>query len=60
MLTNIILLGMTITMAIVGYTSAYTVMKKQIVLRDIELHMAYTYIGDKLDARATKKRERRT
>ncbi len=51
---------MMITMAIVGYTSAYTVMKKQIVLRDIELHMAYTYIGDKLDARATKKRVRRT
>ena len=49
MLTNLLFLGCMITMAVVGYTSAYTVMKKELVMKDIQLHMAYTYIGDKLD-----------
>lgn len=50
---------MMITMACVGYASAYKIMHKEIVARDIQLHMAYTYIGDKLNERGGKKTIRR-
>jgi hypothetical protein len=53
-MTNILLFLMMITMACVGYASAYKIMQREIVKRDIELHMAYTYIGDKLNERARK------
>jgi hypothetical protein len=56
MMTNIILFMMMIGMACRGYASAYIVMQREITRRDIELNMAYTYIGDKLSERARKKR----
>lgn len=60
MMTNLILFLMMITMACVGYASAYKIMQKEILARDIQLHMAYTYIGDKLNERGGKKTIRRT
>jgi hypothetical protein len=56
MMTNIILFMMMIGMACIGYASAYIVLQREITRRDIELNMAYTYIGDKLHERARKKR----
>jgi hypothetical protein len=54
-MTNILLFIMMIGMACVGYASAYVVLQREITRRDMELHMAYTYIGDKLNERARKK-----
>jgi len=59
-MTNLILLLMMITMACVGYASAYKIMQKEILAKDIQLHMAYIYIGDKLNERGGKKTIRRT
>ena len=56
MMTNLILFLMMITMACVGYASAYKVMKREILERDIQLHMAYTFIEKGLHERARKKR----
>ena len=44
MLTNLLFLGCMITMAVVGYTSAYTVMKKELVMKDIQLHLSLIHI----------------
>lgn len=55
-MTNVILFMMMIGMACIGYASAYIVLQREITRRDIELNMAYTYIGDKLHERARKKR----
>ena len=60
MMTNIILFLMMIGMACIGYASAYIVMQREITRRDIELNMAYTYIGDKLSERTREKRVRKT
>ena len=51
---------MMITMACVGYASAYKIMQREILARDIQLHMAYTYIGDNINGRGGKKTIRRT
>jgi len=59
-MTNLIIFLMMITMACVGYASAYKIMQREIVAKDIQLHMAYTYIGDKINARGGKKTIRRT
>ena len=60
MMTNLILFLMMITMACVGYASAYKIMQREIVAKDIQLHMAYTYIGDKIHEQSTRKKIRRT
>ena len=49
---------MMITMACVGYASAYKVMKREITERDIQLHMAYTFIEKRLNDRPRKARVR--
>jgi len=59
-MTNLILFLMMITMACVGYASAYKIMQREILARDIQLHMAYTYIGDNINGRGGKKTIRRT
>ena len=60
MMTNILLFLMMITMACVGYASAYKVMQREIVERDIQLHMAYTFIEKRLNDRQRKTRVRTT
>ena len=56
MMTNILLFLMMITMACVGYASAYKIMKREILERDIQLHMAYTFIEKRLNDRPRKAR----
>ena len=60
MITNILLFLMMITMACVGYASAYKVMQREILERDIQLHMAYTFIEKRLNDRQRKTRVRTT
>ena len=60
MMTNILLFLMMITMACVGYASAYKVMQREILERDIQLHMAYTFIEKRLNDRQRKTRVRTT
>lgn len=60
MMTNILLFLMMITMACVGYASAYKIMQREIVERDIQLHMAYTFIEKRLNDRQRKTRVRST
>jgi len=60
MMTNILLFLMMITMACVGYASAYKIMQREIVERDIQLHMAYTFIEKRLNDRQRKTRVRTT
>jgi hypothetical protein len=60
MMTNILLFLMMITMACVGYASAYKIMQREIVERDIQLHMAYTFIEKRLNDRPRKARVRST
>ena len=55
-MTNLILFLMMITMACVGYGSAYKIMKREILERDIQLHMAYTFIEKRLNDRQRKAR----
>ena len=59
-MTNLILFLMMITMACVGYTSAYKVMQREILERDIQLHMAYTFIEKRLNDKPRKARVRTT
>jgi len=51
---------MMITMACVGYASAYKIMQREIVERDIQLHMAYTFIEKRLNDGQRKTRVRTT
>ena len=60
MMTNILLFLMMITMACVGYASAYKIMQREILERDIQLHMAYTFIEKRLNDRQRKTRVRTT
>lgn len=60
MTLNILLFLMMITMACVGYASAYKVMQREILERDIQLHMAYTFIEKRLNDRQRKTRVRTT
>jgi hypothetical protein len=60
MTLNILLFLMMITMACVGYASAYKIMQREIVERDIQLHMAYTFIEKRLNDRQRKTRVRTT
>ena len=60
MTLNILLFLMMITMACVGYASAYKVMQREIVERDIQLHMAYTFIEKRLNDKPRKTRVRTT
>lgn len=60
MMTNILLFLMMITMACVGYASAYKIMQREIVERDIQLHMAYTFIEKRLNDGQRKTRVRTT
>jgi hypothetical protein len=60
MTLNILLFLMMITMACVGYASAYKIMQREIVERDIQLHMAYTFIEKRLSDRQRKTRVRTT
>lgn len=57
-MTNILLFLMMITMACVGYASAYKIMQREITERDIQLHMAYTFIEKRLNDRPRKARVR--
>ena len=59
-MTNLILFLMMITMACVGYASAYKIMKQEILERDIQLHMAYTFIEKRLNDKPRKARVRTT
>ena len=59
-MTNLILFLMMITMACVGYASAYKVMQREILERDIQLHMAYTFIEKRLNDGQRKTRVRTT
>lgn len=56
MMTNILLFLMMMTMACVGYASAYKVMKREILERDIQLHMAHIFIEKGLHDLARKKK----
>jgi len=58
MATNILLFLMMITMAGVGYASAYKIMQREITERDIQLHMAYAFIEKRLNDRPRKARVR--
>jgi hypothetical protein len=60
MMTNILLFLMMITMACVGYASAYKIMQREILERDIQLHMAYTFIEKRLNDGQRKTRVRTT
>jgi hypothetical protein len=60
MTTNLLLFLMMITMACVGYASAYKIMQREIVEKDIQLHMAYTFIEERLNDRTRKTRVRTT
>jgi hypothetical protein len=60
MTLNILLFLMMITMACVGYASAYKIMQREIVERDIQLHMAYTFIEKRLNDKPRKARVRTT
>lgn len=60
MTLNILLFLMMITMACVGYASAYKVMQREILERDIQLHMAYTFIEKRLNDKPRKARVRTT
>jgi len=60
MTLNILLFLMMITMACVGYASAYKIMQREILERDIQLHMAYTFIEKRLNDGQRKTRVRTT
>jgi hypothetical protein len=60
MTTNLLLFLMMITMACVGYASAYKIMQREIVEKDIQLHMAYMFIEERLNDRTRKTRVRTT
>ena len=60
MMTNILLFLMMITMACVGYASAYKIMQREILERDIQLHMADTFIEKRLNDGQRKTRVRTT